>query len=140
MKKRALFAALLGTSLILGACADKDKVKEEKPAPETEEVQEDTPEVEDTAIDKSETTSTDEDLTEALNKEEGASNVRIIITEDAGGYVLVDFDADEALTEDEANKVMDQFEKAIAEKYKDHSIDIQARKGGETFAQKTVEK
>lgn len=137
MKKNALIATLLGTSLLLGACADKDKVKDEKPAPETEEVQGDTQE---NIVDKSETASSDEDLAEAFNEEKGASNVRIIVTEDAGGFVLVDFDVDDDLTEDEANELIEKYEKSIIEKYKDYSIDIQGRKGGETFAQKTVEK
>lgn len=135
MNKKALFAALLGTVLVLGACGNSDK--DEKVEPETEEA---TKEVETpTSVDKSETTSTDEDLKEEFAKEEGVSNVSIIVTEDAGGFVLVDFEVTEDMEEKQAEEVINKFVEQIKEKHADYNIDVQARKNGETFSQKTIE-
>lgn len=133
MKKSALFAALLGSALLLGACGDSDKKDEPEKEVETEETEKNPDQP--AAIDKSDSAKSDDDMKEEFAKEEGVSSVSIIVTEDAGGYVLVDFEVAANMEEKQAQKLADQFAKTLKEKYADHKIDVQARKNGETFAQ-----
>lgn len=142
MKKSWVLAALLGSILLLGACADSDEkaeplTDEEKKVEEAEKKADKEME-EQGAVDKSETTKSDDDLKEAFGKEEGVSAVSIIVTEDSGGFVLVDFEVAEDVKEEKANELAEKFAEQIKEKYPDHQVDVQARKSGETFAQKTV--
>lgn len=137
MKRSIIFATLLGSALLLGACGDKET--KEEPAAETETEDTENTTAEQGAVDKSDTAKSDDELKEEFGKEEGVSNVSIIITEDAGGFVLVDFTVANDMEEEQAQKLADQFAKKIQEKYKEYKIDVQARKNGETLAQKTIE-
>lgn len=137
MKKSIIFATLLGSALFLGACGDKETKDEPAAETETEETADNL--AEQGAVDKSETAKSDDELKEEFGKEEGVSTVSIIVTEDAGGYVLVDFTVADDVKEDQAQKLADQFADKIKEKYSEYKIDVQARKSGETFAQKTIE-
>ncbi|MER2090615.1 MAG: hypothetical protein ABS920_12820, partial [Sporosarcina sp.] len=90
MRKLLLFAALVGSVLLLGACGGSDNkdepaTKEEKKVEEAENKAEKKLE-EQGAVDKSETTKSDDDLNEEFGKEEGVSSVSIIVTEDSGGF------------------------------------------------------
>ena len=135
MKKSALFAALLGSALLLGACGDSDQKDEPEKEVKTEETE--TNPGQPAAIDKSDTATSDDEMKEKFAKEEGVDAVSIIVTEDAGGYVLVDFEVDSNMKEEQAQKLADQFAETVKEKYADYKIDVQARKNGETFAQHT---
>ncbi|MFS0575626.1 hypothetical protein AB1K83_08330 [Sporosarcina sp. 179-K 3D1 HS] len=137
MKRSIIFATLLGSALLLGACGDKEK--KDEPAVETETEETANNLEEQGAVDKSDTAKSDDELKEELGKEEGVSSVSIIVTEDAGGFVLVDFTVTEDMKEDQAQKLADQFADKIKEKYSEYKIDVQARKNGETFAQKTID-
>lgn len=134
MKKRQLLAPLSLSLLLLGACSadpKEDAVDQEQTEPaENKEL---------VVVDKSETATTNDELSEEFAKEEGVSNVSLIITEDAGGFVLLDFEVLADMKEDQAKKVVKKYEERLVKEYPKHSIDIQARKGGETFVQETTE-
>lgn len=142
MKKSWILATLLGSILLLGACGDSDKkdeplTGEEKKVEEAEKKAD--KEMEDQgAVDKSETTKSDDDLKEAFGKEKGVSSVSIIVTEDSGGFVLADFEVSEDVKEEKAKELAEKFAEQIKKKYADYQVDVQARKSGETFAQKTI--
>ncbi|MEK3935590.1 hypothetical protein MKY41_09720 [Sporosarcina sp. FSL W7-1349] len=137
MKRSIIFATLLGSALLLGACGDKET--KEEPAAETETEETENTMAEQGAVDKSDTTKSDDELKEEFGKEDGVSSVSIIVTEDAGGFVLVDFTVGDDMKEEQAQKLADQFAEKIQEKYKEYKIDVQARKNDETLAQKTIE-
>ncbi|MEV9640675.1 hypothetical protein ABZ756_08240 [Mammaliicoccus sciuri] len=135
MKKRHLMVPLGLSLLLLGACsgdAEEDKKADQE---QTEPAEKETPGV----VDKSDTTTSNDELKEELAKEEGVSQVSLIITEDAGGYVLLDFEVSEDMKKEQAEELAKKFFTRIEKEYPDHSIDIQARKSGETFAQETKE-
>ncbi|MBB4823533.1 PBP1b-binding outer membrane lipoprotein LpoB [Sporosarcina luteola] len=146
MKKTALVAAVMGTSILLGACTgadDKqpdDQKKQEETTTEKQEKQEKQEIQENQGIDKSDTAKSDKELQEEFAKEEGVSNVNLIVTEDSGGYVLVDFQVNDTIKKEDADKLATAFLKKAEEAYPDYNIDIQARKNGETIAQQTKEK
>ena len=138
MKKSALFIAVLGSALLLGACGESAS----KDEPKKEEVKQE--EVENNfeqqgAVDKSDTAKSDDKLEELFAKEEGVSSVSIIVTEDGGGFVLVDFDVAADMEKERAEELASQFAETAKENYPDHQIDVQARKSGETFTGKTIE-
>lgn len=139
MKKSLLFAALLGSALLLGACGESDKKDEPKTDEEkkSEAVEKDLKEQ--GAVDKSETAKSDDDLIEEFGKEEGVSSVGIIVTEDSGGFVLLDFDVAADMKEEKAKELVEKFAEKLKVEYPDYKIDVQARENGETFAQKTIE-
>lgn len=139
MKKSLLFAALLGSALLLGACGESDKKDEPKTDEEkkSEAVEKDLKEQ--GAVDKSETAKSDDDLKEEFGKEEGVSSVGIIVTEDSGGFVLLDFDVAADMKEEKAKELVEKFAEKLKVEYPGYKIDVQARKNGETFAQKTIE-
>ena len=135
MKKRHLLAPLSLSLLLLGACgADTEKeadVDKEQTEPAENVVKE--------PVDKSDTTATNDELKEEFEKEEGVSEVSLIITEDAGGFVLLDFEVTADMKEEDADKVVKTYFERLEKEYPEQSIDIQARKSGETFVQKTTE-
>lgn len=138
MKKSVLFVAVLGSALLLGACGESAS----KDEPEKEEVKQE--EVENNfeqqgAVDKSDTAKSDDKMQESFAAEEGVSSVNIIVTEDGGGFVLVDFEVVVDMEKQRAEELASQFAETSQEKYPDHQIDVQARKSGETFAGKTIE-
>ena len=138
MKKSALFVAVLGTALLLGACGESASEDE----PKKEEVKQEEVESnfeEQGVVDKSDTAKSDEEMKELFSKEEGVSSVNIIVTEDSGGFVLVDFDVVEDMEKQKAEELASQFAETSKENYPDLQIDVQARKGGEPFAGKTIE-
>ncbi len=141
MKKSALFVAVLGSALLLGACGESAS----KDEPEKEVVQQEVEvEVKDNierqgAIDKSDTAKSDDKMKELFSKEEGVSSVNIIVTEDGGGFVLVDFEVVEDMEKQRAEELVSQFAETSKENYPDLQIDVQARKSGESFAGKTIE-
>ncbi|WP_153722063.1 cation transporter dimerization domain-containing protein [Sporosarcina cascadiensis] len=135
MKKRQLMAPLGLSLLLLGACNGDTEEEKKADQEQTEPAENKAPD----AVDKSDTTSSDEDLKEEFSKEEGVSQVSLIITEDAGGYVLLDFEVTEDMKEEKAKEIAKKFYERIEKEYPDHSIDIQARKSGETFVQETKE-
>ncbi|MEK4406406.1 hypothetical protein MKZ26_18775 [Sporosarcina sp. FSL K6-6792] len=139
MKKSLLFAALLGSALLLGACGESDKKDEPKTDEEkkSEAVEKDLKEQ--GAVDKSETAKSDDDLKEEFGKEEGVSSVGIIVTEDSGGFVLLDFDVAADMKEEKAKELVEKFAEKLKVEYPDYKIDVQARKNGETFVQETIE-
>lgn len=121
---------------MLGACGESDKKDEPKTDEEkkSEAVEKDLKEQ--GAVDKSETAKSDDDLKEEFGKEEGVSSVGIIVTEDSGGFVLLDFDVAEEV---KAKELVEKFAEKLKVEYPDYKIDVQARENGETFAQKTIE-
>ena len=136
MKKTAILSALLGCSIVLGACSDKEDTRKEDVDQPTEQEEQTQQNVDDQdAVDKSESVTSDDELQEAIEKEEGVTSVNLIVTEDGGGYVLLDIHADEAMSKESAGKLASTYVKTIEEKYPDHKIDIQVRKNGDTFAQ-----
>lgn len=138
MKKSALFVAVLGTALLLGACgesASKDEPKKEEVKQEEVEKNFEQQGV----VDKSDTAKSDDKMKELFAKEEGVSSVNIIVTEDGGGFVLVDFEVVEDMKKQRAEELVSQFAKTSKENYPDLQIDVQARKSGESFAGKTIE-
>ncbi len=92
------------------------------------------------ATDKSDTVKHDEDIQKEIEKEKGASQVSLIVTEDGGGFVILDFEVDDKMKKPEAKQLAEKYANKLEEKYKDYSIDAQARKGGDTFAQVTKSK
>ncbi|MBO0602857.1 hypothetical protein I2483_14410 [Sporosarcina sp. E16_3] len=139
MKKSLLFAALLGSALLLGACGDSDKKDEPKTEEEKKIEAVENNLKEQGAVDKSETVKSEDDLKEEFSKEEGVTSVSIIVTEDSGGFVLTDFDVAEDMKEEKAGELAGMFAKKLKAKYPDYQIDVQARKNGEAFAQKAIE-
>ncbi|ARF15011.1 hypothetical protein CSV80_05220 [Sporosarcina sp. P12(2017)] len=135
MKKRQILAPLSLSLLLLGACnADTDNEKEvdkEQTEPTENVVKE--------PVDKSDTTASNDELKEEFEKEEGVSEVSLIITEDAGGFVLLDFEVTEDMKKEDAEKISKKYYERLEKEYPEHSIDIQARKSGETFVQETKE-
>ncbi|PIC96125.1 hypothetical protein CSV69_08325 [Sporosarcina sp. P26b] len=135
MKKRQMLAPLSLSLLLLGACnADTEKetnVDKEQTEPAKDVVKE--------PVDKSDTTASNDELKEEFAKEEGVSEVSLIITEDAGGFVLLDFEVADDMKKEDAEKVVKKYNERLEKEYPEHSIDIQARKSGETFVQKTKE-
>lgn len=135
MKKRQLIAPLGLSLLLLGACNGDPEEGTEADQEQTDQAENETPKV----VDKSDTTTADDELKEELAKEEGVSELSLIITEDAGGYVLLDFEVPEDMKKQQAEDIVKKFRDRIEKDYPDHSIDIQARKSGETFVQETKE-
>ncbi|WOV88278.1 hypothetical protein QWT69_03905 [Sporosarcina oncorhynchi] len=136
MKKTAILSALLGCSIILGACSDKEDTSKENVDEPTEQVEQTQQNLDDqNAVDKSDSAKSDDELKEAIEKEEGVASVSLIVTEDSGGYVLLDIDADEEMSKESAEELASTYLKTVEEKYPDHKIDIQVRKNGDTFAQ-----
>lgn len=135
MKKRQMLAPLSLSLLLLGACnADTEKetnVDKEQTEPAKDVVKE--------PVDKSDTTASNDELKEEFAKEEGVSEVSLIITEDAGGFVLLDFEVADDMKKEDAEKVVNKYNERLEKEYPEHSIDIQARKSGETFVQETKE-
>ncbi|PID21977.1 hypothetical protein CSV61_07105 [Sporosarcina sp. P3] len=135
MKKRQILAPLILSLLLLGACnADTENetdVDKEQTEPTENVVKE--------PVDKSDTTTSNDELKEEFEKEEGVSEVSLIITEDAGGFVLLDFEVTEDMKKEEAEKISKRYYERLEKEYPKHSIDIQARKSGETFVQETKE-
>ncbi|ARK22387.1 MULTISPECIES: hypothetical protein [Sporosarcina] len=135
MKKRQMLAPLSLSLLLLGACnADTEKetnVDKEQTEPAKDVVKE--------PVDKSDTTASNDELKEEFAKEEGVSEVSLIITEDAGGFVLLDFEVADDMKKEDAEKVVKKYNERLEKEYPEHSIDIQARKSGETFVQETKE-
>ncbi|ARD48964.1 hypothetical protein SporoP37_12785 [Sporosarcina sp. P37] len=133
MKKRHILAPLSLSLLLLGACnADTEKeADKEQTEPAENEVRE--------PVDKSDTTTNNDELKEEFDKEEGVSEASLIITEDAGGFVLLDFEVSADMEKEEAEKIVKRFSERLEKEYPEHSIDIQARKSGETFVQETKE-
>ncbi|PIC76020.1 hypothetical protein CSV74_13105 [Sporosarcina sp. P19] len=133
MKKRQILAPLSLSLLLLGACnADTDNEKEVN-----KEQTEPTENVVKEPVDKSDTTASNDELKEEFEKEEGVSEVSLIITEDAGGFVLLDFEVTEDMKKEDAEKISKKYYERLEKEYPEHSIDIQARKSGETFVQET---
>ncbi|MDV6379055.1 hypothetical protein ORD22_12605 [Sporosarcina sp. GW1-11] len=134
MKKRHLLAPLGLSLLLLGACngePKEDKVNQEQTEP---------PEIETpVVVDKSETSTSNDELKEEFAKEDGVSDISLIITEDAGGFVLLDFEVAEDMKKEQAEKTVKKFYERLEKEYPEQSIDIQARKRGETFVQETLE-
>lgn len=142
MKKTAVFAAMLGCSVVLGACSDKEDTSNKDANTPTEQQQEEQAKQnleEQGAVDKTGSAKSDDELKEEIGKEEGVTSVSLIVTEDSGGYVLLDIDADDAMSEEAGKELASKYLKKIEEKYPDHKIDIQVRKSGETFAKDTKE-
>ncbi|WP_153730549.1 cation diffusion facilitator family transporter [Sporosarcina obsidiansis] len=135
MKKRHLVAPLGLSLLLLGACGADSEEEKKVDQEQTEPAENETPEV----VDKSDTTTSNDKMKEEFAKEDGVSQVSLIITEDAGGYVLLDFEVSEDMKKEQAEKIAKKFYDRIEKEYADHSIDIQARKSGETFVQETKE-
>ena len=138
MKKSKLFAALLGSALFLGACSESDTKNDKQDDAEVNIEKAEQKLEEQGAIDKSNTAKSDDELKEEFAKEEGVSSVSIIVTEDSGGFVLADFEAAEDMEEKDAENLASKFADKLKDKYADHQIDVQARKNGKTFAQKTL--
>lgn len=130
-----MLAPLSLSLLLLGACnADTEKetnVDKEQTEPAKDVVKE--------PVDKSDTTASNDELKEEFAKEEGVSEVSLIITEDAGGFVLLDFEVADDMKKEDAEKVVKKYNERLEKEYPEHSIDIQARKSGETFVQETKE-
>lgn len=143
MKKTAIFAAMLGCSVVLGACSDKEDTSNKDANTPTEEQQQEEQAKqnleEQGAVDKTGSAKSDEELKEEIGKEEGVTSVSLIVTEDSGGYVLLDIDADDAMSEKAGKELASKYLKKVEVKYPDHKIDIQVRKSGETFAKDTKE-
>ncbi|PIC98135.1 MULTISPECIES: hypothetical protein [unclassified Sporosarcina] len=110
---------------------DSDKIEPEQTEPVQNVVNED--------IEKSDMKIIDNDLKKEFEKEEGVSELSLVITEDAGGFILLDFEVDEDMKQEEAKLVTKRYYERLEKEYSDHSIDIQARKSGETFVQETKE-
>lgn len=132
MYKRLMYVPLFLSFLLLGACnVDSDKIEPEQTDPVQNVVNED--------IEKSDMKIIDNDLKKEFEKEEGVSELSLVITEDAGGFILLDFEVDEDMKQEEAKLVTKRYYERLEKEYSDHSIDIQARKSGETFVQETKE-
>ncbi|AXH98344.1 hypothetical protein DV702_00660 [Sporosarcina sp. PTS2304] len=134
MKKRHMLAPLSLSLLLLGAC-NADSKEEKVDKEQTEPAEDQAPVV----VDKSDTTTSNDELKDEFSKEEGVSDVSLIVTEDAGGFVLLDFEVTEDMKKEEAEKTVARFKERLEKEYPKQSIDIQARKSGETFVQETKE-
>lgn len=138
MKKSALFVTVLGSALLLGACGESaSKDEPEKEIGKQEAVEKNIEQQ--GVVDKSDTVKSDDKMKELFSKEKGVSSVNIIVTEDSGGFVLVDFEVVEDMEKQRAEELVSQFAETSKENYPDLQIDVQARKSGETFAGKTIE-
>ena len=132
MYKRLMYVPLCLSFLLLGACnVDSDKIEPEKTDPVPKVVNED--------IEKSDMKIIDNDLIKEFEKEEGVSELSLVITEDAGGFILLDFEVDEDMKQEEAKLITKRYYERLEKEYSAYSIDIQARKSGETFVQETKE-
>ncbi|QTD41096.1 RNA-binding protein [Sporosarcina sp. Te-1] len=140
MKKTVLAGAFMGATLLLGACSDKAPQQSDDQAiqQETAAEKQATPESQG-AIDKSDTAKSDEALKEEFSKAKGVSSISLIVTEDSGGYVLVDFEVEDDMTKENAEQLAAAFLNKAEEAYPEDKIDIQARKNGESFVQQTKE-
>ncbi|PIC86310.1 hypothetical protein CSV72_09110 [Sporosarcina sp. P20a] len=110
---------------------DSDKIEPEKTDPVPKVVNED--------IEKSDMKIIDNDLKKEFEKEEGVSELSLVITEDAGGFILLDFEVDEDMKQEEAKLITKRYYERLEKEYSAYSIDIQARKSGETFVHETKE-
>ena len=130
---------MLALSLILVACNNQDdSVKDDnKPVEKADQSEEKFQQQ--NAVDKSDTAKSDDELKEEFSKEKGINSVGLIVTQDSGGYVLVDLDVDGEMKKETAEEITTKFMKKIEGNYPEYKIDIQARKNGNTFVQKTKE-
>ena len=140
MKKLKIVSLLAGIAIVLSACSDQEEQTESKVKTDEVEKQQETKVVEQNVTDKSETVSKDEDIQKEIESEKGVSQVSLIITEDAGGFVILDFEVETGMEKQQATQITEKYAKKLKEKYKDSTVDAQARKAGETFAQVTLEK
>ena len=139
MKKLKIASLLVGFALVLSACSDEEE-KKDSPTKTEEEAKPKEPKViDENASDKSDTISKDKDIQKEVEAEEGVSQVSLTITEDAGGFVLLDFEVDSKMKKEKTKEIANKYADQLKEKYKDSSVDVQARKGGEKFVQVTLE-
>lgn len=75
-----------------------------------------------------------------IEKEKGLSSVYLIITEDSGGFVLLDFEVDSSIDKKKAKEIAEKYAKKLKGKYKDYSVDVQARKNGKKLEQVKLDK
>ena len=130
MKKLKFFIMFTAVVMMLSGCSGQEKAPE---APKKAVVDKN-------AVDKSDTAKSDEDMKKEVAKEKGVSNVNLIVTQDGGGFVMLDFDVDSKMEKKQAEEIAQKYGKKLKEKYKDHNIDVQARKDGEKFVQVTLKK
>ena len=138
MKKLKIASILVGFALVLSACNDDEK-KDSQTKTEEEAKQKEPKVIDKNASDKSETISKDKDIQKEVEAEEGVSQVSLTITEDAGGFVLLDFEVDSKMKKEKAKELAKKYADQLKEKYKDSSVDVQARQGGVKFVQVTLE-
>ncbi len=130
MKKLKFFIMLAAAAMMIAGCSNQEKAPE---APKKAVVDKN-------AVDKSNTAKGDEEFKKEVAKEKGLSNVNLIVTQDGGGFVMLDFDVDSKMKKEDAEKIAQKYGKKLKEKYKDHNIDVQARKDGEKFVQVSLKK
>lgn len=138
MKNTVLAGTFIGAFLLLGACNKEDTQQADDQIIQQETAAEKHLESHG-AVDKSKTAKSDEALQKEFTKVQGVSSVSLIVTEDSGGYVLVDFEVDNDMTKEQAEQVTAAFLNKAEEAYPEDKIDIQARKNGETFVQQSKE-
>lgn len=140
MHKFKVASILLGFVLVLSACNDEKEKTEMLIETDKAENQDQVKTKNENITDKSDTVSKDEDIQKELEKEDGVLQVSLSVTEDSGGFVIVDFEVEDDMDEKQANAIAEKYAKKIKEKYEDSGVDVQARKNGDTFAQVTIEK
>lgn len=133
---KASLIALFAVGL-LAACGTSDK-KDEKVEEPKETTKED--KGKQNTVDKTDQVSSDEEISKQIEEEQGVSRVSLVVTEDAGGFVIVDINVENDVEKEAAQKIADKYIEILKKKYKDLSIDIQIHQGDTLLAQKTIEK
>lgn len=132
MIKKLVLGPFSLSILLLGACnVSSDKMNSSQTEPL---------ENEDTAYAKNpDMKIIENNLKEEFKEEQGVSDFSLVISEDAGGFILLDFEVADDMKKEDAEKVVKKYNERLEKEYPEHSIDIQARKSGETFVQETKE-
>lgn len=140
MKNTVVAGTFMGAVLLLGACNNEAAQQTDDQMIQQETAAEKQANLESQgAVDKSDTAKSDETLQKEFSEVQGVSSVSLIVTEDSGGYVLVDFEVDHDMTKEQAEQVTAAFLNKAEEAYPEDKIDIQARKNGESFVQQSKE-
>lgn len=132
MIKKLVLGPLSLSILLLGACNfSSDKIDSSQTEPLENEIT--------TYAENPDMKIIENHLKEEFKKEQGVSDFSLVISEDAGGFILLDFEVDENMKEKDAKLIVKKYNERLEKEYPEHNIDIQARKSGETFVQETKE-
>ncbi|WP_042350879.1 hypothetical protein [Bacillus massiliigorillae] len=129
LKQLKALTLTVGLALVLSACGGGEEEKKET-TPKQENVKETA-----NMTDKLDVTKSDEDMKKEIAKEKGVSQISLIVTEDSGKMVLLDFEVSADMKKEQAKAIAEKYGKKLKEKYKEYKIDIQVKQGGTKLEQ-----